>query len=98
MVNEFIRYEKRGHLAWVTIDRPQVMNALHPPCHDEFETIWNDFAADPELWVAVLTGAGDRAFSAGNDLKWTAAHAGRLPPMRSQTRPASASSVSMRLA
>jgi len=81
MVNEFIRYEKRGHLAWVTIDRPQVMNALHPPCHDELEAIWNDFAADPELWVAVLTGAGDRAFSAGNDLKWTAEHAGRLPPM-----------------
>jgi enoyl-CoA hydratase/carnithine racemase len=36
--------------------------------------VWEDFAADPELWVAILTGAGDRAFSAGNDLKYTALH------------------------
>jgi dehydration protein DpgD len=78
---EFVRYEKKGRVAWVTLDRPEVMNALHPPCHDELERIWNDFSADADLWVAVLTGAGARAFSAGNDLKWTAQHAGKLPPM-----------------
>ncbi len=78
---EFIRYEKRGHLAWITIDRPEVMNALHPPCHEELERVWTDFASDADLWVAVLTGAGERAFSAGNDLKWTAAHGGALPAM-----------------
>lgn len=81
MSENFVEYEKRGRVAWITLNRPEVMNALHPPCHDELEGIWNDFAADPECWVAILTGAGDRAFSAGNDLKWTAQHGGQLPPM-----------------
>ncbi len=78
---EFIRYEKRNHVAWVTIDRPEVLNALHPPANDELSRVWDDFAADPEAWVAILTGAGDRAFSAGNDLKYTALHGvPRMPP------------------
>jgi crotonobetainyl-CoA hydratase len=56
------------------MNRPAVMNALHPPAHEELDRVWNDFAADPDCWVAVLTGAGDKAFSAGNDLKWTVQH------------------------
>ncbi|MEO6028868.1 MAG: enoyl-CoA hydratase-related protein [Candidatus Binatia bacterium] len=72
---EFVRYEKRDRIAIVTLQRPEVMNALHPPAGDELARVWDDFAADPDVWVAILTGAGDRAFSAGNDLKWTAAHA-----------------------
>ncbi len=71
---EFIRYEKRNRIAYVTINRPEVMNALHPPANDELSRVWDDFAADPETWVAILTGAGDKAFSAGNDLKYTALH------------------------
>ena len=71
---EFVRYEKRGHVAYVTLNRPAVMNALHPPAHEELDRVWDDFATDDGCWVAVLTGAGDRAFSAGNDLKWTAQH------------------------
>jgi len=71
---EFIRYEKRNHLAFITLNRPEVMNALHPPCHEELDRIFEDFAADSEAWVGILTGAGDKAFSAGNDLKWTAEH------------------------
>ena len=71
---EFVRYEKRDRIAFVTLQRPEVMNALHPPCHEELDQVFNDFAADPETWVAILTGSGDRAFSAGNDLKWTAEH------------------------
>jgi enoyl-CoA hydratase/carnithine racemase len=71
---EFVRYEKRDHIAFITMHRPEVMNALHPPAHEELDGCWNDFAADDGLWVAVLTGAGERAFSAGNDLKWTAQH------------------------
>jgi enoyl-CoA hydratase/carnithine racemase len=76
---EFVRYEKRGRIAYVTMNRPSVMNALHPPAHEELDRVWNDFAADPGCWVAVLTGAGERAFSAGNDLKWTVQHG--LPRM-----------------
>jgi dehydration protein DpgD len=68
----FATYEKRGRVAYVTINRPEVMNALHLEAHLELKEIWEDFRDDPELWVAILTGAGDRAFSAGNDLKATA--------------------------
>ena len=72
---EFVRYEKRDRIAYVTLHRPEVMNALHPPAGEELDRVWNDVAADPEVWVAILTGTGERAFSAGNDLKWTAANA-----------------------
>jgi enoyl-CoA hydratase/carnithine racemase len=81
MSEPLIKYEKRGRVAWITLNRPEVMNALHPPCHDELDRIWDDFAADADLWVAILTGAGDRAFSAGNDLKWTAQQGGKIPAM-----------------
>ncbi len=71
---EFTKYEKRDHIAYVTMNRPEVMNALHPPCHEELDRIFSDFAEDSDTWVAVLTGAGEKAFSAGNDLKWTSQH------------------------
>ena len=54
------------------MNRPEVMNALHLEAHLELKEIWEDFRDDPEVWVAILTGAGERAFSAGNDLKVTA--------------------------
>ena len=68
----FATYEKDGRVATITLDRPEVMNALHLEAHFELQEIWEDFRDDPELWVAILTGAGERAFSAGNDLKATA--------------------------
>ena len=74
MTLEFVRYEKRDHVAVVTINRPEVMNSLHPGANEELDGVWNDFAADADLWVGILTGAGEKAFSAGNDLKWTAQH------------------------
>ena len=75
---EFCRYEKKGHVVTITITRPEVMNALHPPASRELDAAWDQFAADDDAWVAVLTGEGDRAFSAGNDLKYTA-EMSRLP-------------------
>lgn len=72
MAYEFAIYEKRDHIAHITINRPEVMNALHPDSSRELSEIWDDFAADDDSWVAILTGAGSRAFSAGNDLKTTA--------------------------
>ncbi len=74
MACEFATYEKKGRIAIVTLNRPERMNALHPPSHVELDEIWNDFEQDPELWVGILTGTGDKAFSAGNDLKYTAEH------------------------
>ena len=77
---KFVKYEKRNHLAYITFNRPEVMNALHPPCHLEMDNVWDDFIADKEMWVAIVRGAGDKAFSAGNDLKYTAAHRGEPIP------------------
>ena len=76
MAYEFITYEKKGRIAYVTINRPDVLNAIHPPASAELSAAWDDFAADPEVWVAIFTGAGEKAFSAGNDLKYTAQHGG----------------------
>ena len=58
-----------GRIRIVTLNRPESMNALHTEAHDELEQVWNEFAARDDLWVGIVTGAGDRAFSAGNDLK-----------------------------
>jgi len=74
MLYNFIRVEKRENLTIVTINRPEVMNALHPLACRELDEAFNEFSADPEAWVAIITGAGDRAFCAGNDLKWQADH------------------------
>lgn len=63
------KVERDGHLTIVTMDRPNAMNALHPAANAELAEIFDEFAADPEQWVAILTGAG-RAFSSGNDLKF----------------------------
>jgi enoyl-CoA hydratase/carnithine racemase len=74
MAYEFIEVEKKDHLTKVTINRPDMMNALHPPASAELDRAFNEFSEDPDAWVALITGAGDRAFSAGNDLKWQAQH------------------------
>jgi len=74
MAFEFIEVEKKGHLTKVTINRPDRMNALHPPASKELDQAFDEFAADPNAWVAIITGAGERSLCAGNDLKWQAEH------------------------
>ena len=78
MAHEFCTVAREGRLTIVTLNRPDVMNALHADAHEELAQVFDGFAADPEQWVAIVTGAGERAFSAGNDLKVTAA-GGRKP-------------------
>ena len=70
MPYEFITYEKTRSHGTITINRPEVCNALHPPANRELSAAFDEFAADPDAWVAIITGAGDKAFSAGNDLKY----------------------------
>ena len=82
MAYKYVIYEKRDRIAHVTINRPEVMNALHPPAHEEFQEVWSDFRDDSEVWVAIITGAGDRAFSAGNDLKYQAERSDKPGPRR----------------
>ncbi|WP_371495114.1 enoyl-CoA hydratase-related protein [Kitasatospora sp. NBC_00374] len=64
-----VRYEKRDRVAYVTLDRPAVLNAMDLRMHRELADVWDDIEADEDVWVAVLTGAGDRAFSVGQDLR-----------------------------
>mgnify|MGYP000938775034 CR=1 FL=1 len=73
MAYEHILVEREGPITIVTLNRPQVFNALHKPAHFELEDAFDKFSADPDQWVAIVTGAGDKAFSAGNDLKYQAA-------------------------
>ena len=81
MAYEFIKVDREGPVTIVTLNRPEVMNALHSPAHHELHAAFDAFAADPDQWVAIVTGAGDRAFSAGNDLKHQAGGGGMgLPP------------------
>lgn len=69
---EFVMVERRGHLLEVTLNRPESLNSLHSDAHFELHEIWDAFERDSDLWAAIITGAGDRAFSSGNDLKATA--------------------------
>ena len=62
-------YEKRDHVAIVTINRPEAMNAFTAEMLRAMDAAFADFNADPDLWVAILTAAGDKSFSAGMDLK-----------------------------
>jgi enoyl-CoA hydratase/carnithine racemase len=76
MSYELIKVAKKDHLTIVTINRPEVMNAISPPTSVEMDRAFNEFDEDPDAWVCIITGAGDRAFSAGNDLKYQAEHGG----------------------
>lgn len=64
-----IRLERRGRIAVVTIDRPEAMNALDVESNEWMARVWEEFRDDEGLWVGILTGAGDRAFCAGADLR-----------------------------
>ena len=70
---KFSKVTRKGPVTIVTLSRPEVYNALHTDAHFELNKVFDDFSADPEQWVAIVTGAGDKAFCAGNDLKWQAA-------------------------
>ena len=65
---ETFRYEKRGRIALMTINRPETMNALTTDMLRAMDAAFDDFNEDPELGVAVLTGSGKESFCAGMDL------------------------------
>jgi crotonobetainyl-CoA hydratase len=66
---EFIRVEARGQITTVVLNRPQVLNAIHRPMHAELQSAFDAFAAAADQRICVVTGAGERAFCAGSDLK-----------------------------
>ncbi|USX06754.1 enoyl-CoA hydratase-related protein [Paraburkholderia fungorum] len=66
---KFTTCERRGPVLVVTIDRPDARNALNVEAHHELGRIFDDFEDDPSLRVAIITGAGNKAFCAGSDIK-----------------------------
>ena len=70
-MTEFCLVEKNNHIMTVRMNRPDRLNALHPLANAELGSVFDDFAADDDMWVAIITGEG-RGFSAGNDLRYQA--------------------------
>ena len=64
-----VLFEVKDHAARITIDRPDRMNAVDTETNDKLESIWREIEENGDIRCAVLTGSGDRAFSAGADLK-----------------------------
>src|SRR5712671_358614 len=62
-------FEKKGPVAYVTINRPEVLNACDFETYGRLTEIWLEFSADESLRVAIFTGSGERAFCAGSDIK-----------------------------
>jgi enoyl-CoA hydratase/carnithine racemase len=87
-MGEYSNVEIDGHLMTVTINRPEAYNALHTMANQELSDVFDRFHEDSELWVAIITGAGDKAFSTGNDLKYHAEYRKKtgkpptIPPRR----------------
>ena len=65
----YIQVLRDGRVTTVTLNRPEVMNAINPEMHIELQAAFDGFAADADQWICVVTGAGERAFCAGSDLK-----------------------------
>src|ERR1700722_5038732 len=69
MTHRYCIVQDEGQVRIVTLNRPEVLNALHADANDELASVWDEFAAREDLWVGIITGAGERGFCAGNDLK-----------------------------
>lgn len=68
----YIELKRDGHILEITLNRPDSYNALFSAAHFELAEVFDAFEQDQELWVAIITGAGEKAFCSGNDLKVTA--------------------------
>jgi enoyl-CoA hydratase/carnithine racemase len=64
-----VHYTVAERIATITLDRPEALNSIDRAMNTELAATWQRFAADDEAWVGILTGAGERAFCAGADLK-----------------------------
>jgi E-phenylitaconyl-CoA hydratase len=62
-------FDVQNHIATLTFNRPEAMNAMDPETYRELSRAWSEVRDNPEIWVAIITGTGDRAFTAGADLK-----------------------------
>ena len=81
MNTEFCLVDTTEHIMTIRINRPDRLNALHPPANAELGEVFDEFAANDDLWVAIITGEG-RGFCAGNDLRHQAEGGQRVPMPR----------------
>lgn len=72
--NKVVLYEKRGALAYVTLNRPEVHNCIDLEMSNALIAVWDEVKRDRDVRVAIVTGAGDRAFCSGADLKTLIPH------------------------
>lgn len=82
---EFLQVEVKDRVAVLTLNRPDVLNAIHPPMHEELDDIFVDFSLDNDVNAIVITGAG-RAFCAGGDIRGMRQRISEEPPRRSSIR------------
>lgn len=80
MEYHFIQVETQQYLTIITLNRPESFNALNAAAHEELAQAFDQFQADDEQWVAIITGAGEKAFCAGHDLKQQASGGGLVTP------------------
>lgn len=69
MTHSAVSVTRKGRVTTITLSRPEALNAITPAMHDALQAAFDAFAEDTEQFVCVVTGEGDRAFSAGSDLK-----------------------------
>ena len=69
---KYVELKRDGNVLEVTLNRPEAYNALFSAAHFELAEIFDEFERDQDLWVAIVTGAGEKAFCSGNDLKVSA--------------------------
>lgn len=84
--SEVSRLEIHDHVAWITLDRPEAMNSLNPQLRWELSRHLDEVEHNDAVWIAVLTGAGDRAFCAGADLKHRAVERDASESQRAEWR------------
>ena len=90
-MGDTVLYERDGHVATITYNRPEVLNAINGALRQDLNAAWEQFRDDEEAWVAIVTGAG-RAFCVGADLKDGAASAGSWPARSGRSPPSTPSS------
>lgn len=77
MFSPTVNYERRGHIGYVTMNRPEALNAMNDELKRDLKLAWEEVRQDRDVWVAILTGEGPRGFCAGADLR---AGRGEPPP------------------
>jgi len=81
-----VRFEKREHIALITLDRPEALNAFDIELSREIAEAWIAFRDDSELWVGIVTGAGNKSFSTGADLRSLGEFYRSMTPLQRRNR------------